>query len=131
MGMPGSYMSHIHAEDAASAVVYALKAAAGIYNIAEDEPMRRAALGNAVAAIEGVGQPSLPEPMSGEVPGSVEALMRSQRISNARFKDVTGLGASIPKHSRGLAGVAWCALNRTTRHWDITQWVIFLYPARS
>ena len=101
MGMPGSYMSHIHAEDAASAVVYALKAAAGIYNIAEDEPMRRAALGNAVAAIEGVDQPSLPEPMSGEVPGSVEALMRSQRISNARFKDVTSWVPQYPSIREG------------------------------
>ncbi len=101
MGMPDSYMSHIHAEDAASAVVYALKAAAGIYNIAEDEPMRRAALGNAVAAIEGVDQPSLPEPMSGEVPGSVEALMRSQRISNARFKDVTGWVPQYPSIREG------------------------------
>ncbi len=101
MGMPDSYMSHIHAEDAASAVVYALKAAAGIYNIAGDEPMRRVELGNAVAAIEGVDQPSLPEPMSGEVPGSVEALMRSQRISNARFKDVTGWVPQYPSIREG------------------------------
>ena len=101
MGKPDSYMSHIHAEDAASAVVYALEAVAGIYNIAEDEPMRRIELGNAVAAIEGVGQPSLPEPMSGEVPGSVEALMRSQRISNARFRDVTGWVPQYPSVREG------------------------------
>ena len=101
MGKPDSYMSHIHAEDAAAAVVHALKAPAGVYNIAEDEPMRRAELGNVIAAIEGLGQPSLPEPMSGEVPGSVEALMRSQRISNARFKEKTGWVAEYPSVREG------------------------------
>ena len=101
MGKPDGYMSHIHAEDAACAVIYALKVAAGIYNITEDEPMRRAELGNAVAAIEGVGQPSLPKQMSGEIPGSVEALMRSQRISNRHFKDITGWVPQYPSIREG------------------------------
>jgi len=63
--------------------------------------MRRVELGNVVAEIEGVGQPSLPEPMLGEIPGSVEALMRSQRISNARFKDVTGWVSQYPSMREG------------------------------
>jgi hypothetical protein len=39
--------------------------------------------------------------MSGEVPGSVEALMRSQRISNARFKEKTGWVAEYPSVREG------------------------------
>ena len=36
--------------------------------------------------VQNLGQ----EPMDGEVPGLIEALMRSQRISNKRFKETTG-----------------------------------------
>ena len=60
------------------------------YNVADDEPMRRRDLANAIAKIEGVAPPALPEAMDGEVPGLIEALMRSQRISNKRFKKTTG-----------------------------------------
>ena len=89
LGDPSSYMSHIHAEDAASAVVSALTAPAGIYNVAEDEPPTRQELANAIAEIESTASPALPEPMQGEIPGSLEALMRSQRISNKKFKQAT------------------------------------------
>ncbi len=90
MGDPNGYMSMVHAEDAATAVASALGAPVGIYNVAEDEPMCRQDLANTIAEIEGVAPPALPEAMGGEVPGLVEALMRSQRILNKRFKETTG-----------------------------------------
>ncbi len=52
--------------------------------------MRRRDLANTIAKIEGVAPPALPEGMAGEEPGLIEALMRSQRISNKRFKKTTG-----------------------------------------
>ena len=101
LGDPTSYMSHIHAEDAASAVVFALTAPGGIYNVAEDEPLTRHELANTIAEIEGVAPPAPPEPMQGEIPGSLEALMRSQRISNKRFKQVTGWSPQYPSVREG------------------------------
>ena len=101
LGDPSSYMSHIHAEDAASAVVSALAAPGGIYNVSEDEPLTRQELANTIAEIEGVASPAPAEPMQGEIPGSLEALMRSQRISNKRFKQVTGWTPQYPSVREG------------------------------
>ncbi len=101
IGDAASYMSHIHAEDAASAVVAALYAPAGIYNVAEDEPLRRQELANVIAGLEGVAAPAPPEPMQGEVPGSLEALMHSQRISNKHFKQTTGWSPQYPSMKEG------------------------------
>ena len=56
---------------------------------------------NTIAEIEGVAPPALPEAMDGEVPGLVEALMRSQRISNRRFKGTTGWAAQYPSVLQG------------------------------
>ena len=55
----------------ARTVASALGAPADIYNVAEDEPMRRRDLANTIAEIEGVAPPALPEAMAGEVPGPV------------------------------------------------------------
>ena len=101
MGEPEAYISMVHAEDAATAVASALDAPAGIYNVAEDEPMRRRELANTIAEIEGVAPPALPEAMDGDVPGLVEALMRSQRISSKRFKGTTGWAAQYHSVLRG------------------------------
>ena len=96
LGDPASYMSHIHAEDAAAAVVSVLNAPAGIYNVADDQPLTRQELAAAIAELEGVASPALPEPMQGELPGSIEALTRSQRISNRHFKRTTGWTPRYP-----------------------------------
>ena len=101
LGDPASYMSHIHAEDAAAAVVAALNAPAGIYNIADDQPLTRQELAVAIAELEGVASPAPPEPMQGELPGSIEALTRSQRISNRHFKHTTGWTPRYPSVREG------------------------------
>ena len=90
MGDPEGYTSMVHAEDAATAVTSALGAPEGIYNVAEDEPMRRRDLASTIAEIEGAAPPAPPEAMDGEVPGLVEALRRAHRISNKRLKETTG-----------------------------------------
>lgn len=105
LGDPAGYMSHIHAEDAASAVVSALQAPAGIYNVAEDEPLTRQELANVIAELEGVAPPTPPEPMQAEVPGSLEALMRSQRISNKHFKQATGWSPQYPRVREGWSQI--------------------------
>ena len=101
LGDPASYMSHIHAEDAAAAVVAALNAPAGIYNVADDQPLTRQELAAAIAELEGVASPAPPEPIQGELPGSIEALTRSQRISNRHFKHTTGWAPRYPSVREG------------------------------
>lgn len=101
LGDSASYMSHIHAEDAAAAVVSALNTPTGIYNVADDQPLTRQELAAAIAGLEGVASPAPPEHMQGELPGSIEALTRSQRISNRYFKHTTGWTPRYPSVREG------------------------------
>lgn len=91
MGAKSAYTSSITTDDAAAAAVAALDAPSGVYNISDDEPLRRvdffAALGDAV------GQQRLryPPAFLGRLAGPKLAMMlRSQRVSNQRFKEATG-----------------------------------------
>jgi len=96
-GPPEAYVSSIHAEDAGTAVVSALSAPAGVYNIADDEPLTRRDAGTAAAAALGKRRPfGMPRLMRALAPTSARPLMRSQRISNARFKEATGWAPHHP-----------------------------------
>ena len=53
-GAPNGYQSSIHLADAASAVVAALDAPAGIYNVVDDEPLTKKEYAQAVGAAVGV-----------------------------------------------------------------------------
>jgi nucleoside-diphosphate-sugar epimerase len=91
LGDPGGYTSFIHAEDAGAAVVAALRAPSGIYNVADDEPVTRAEAGRIVAEALGVKPPhAVPRAVRAATPASAKLLMRSLRVSNGRFKDATG-----------------------------------------
>lgn len=90
-GPPTAYFSSLSQDDAATAVVAALGVPAGIYNISEDEPMRRGEWVRSLAAAAGLTEP---KPIPGWLVafgGSMMKLIaRSQRISNARFKAASG-----------------------------------------
>lgn len=91
LGDPGGYTSFIHAEDAGAAVVAALRAPSGIYNVADDEPLTRAEAGRIVAEALGVKPPyAVPRAVRAATPASAKLLMRSLRVSNGCFKDATG-----------------------------------------
>ena len=97
LGPPEGYMSFIHAEDAGSAVVAALRAPTGIYNVVDDEPVTRADAGRIVAEALGVKQPyAAPKVVQAITPASVKLLMRSLRVSNRRFKEATGWRPAHP-----------------------------------
>jgi nucleoside-diphosphate-sugar epimerase len=114
MGPADAYVSLVHAEDAGAAVVAALGAPGGVYNVADDEPLTRAEAGRAAAARLGVGPPrALPGPLLGLLPGSAKLLMRSQRVSNRRFREASGwapahpsIRSSWPTADASTAGVA-------------------------
>jgi nucleoside-diphosphate-sugar epimerase len=98
LGDPGSYTSFIHAEDAASAVVAALGAPAGTYNVVDDEPLTRAAAGRAVADALGRRRPprTVPPAVLRRLPASARLLTRSQRVSSRRLREATGWAPAHP-----------------------------------
>jgi nucleoside-diphosphate-sugar epimerase len=105
-GRPEAYFSSISHDDAASAVVAALGVEGGIYNVADDEPMRRRDFFAVVA--EGLGvPPPRPQPawMSRLMGSLGELLSRSLRISNRRFRESSGWS---PRHRSLREG--WPAL---------------------
>jgi len=89
-GGPHRFISSVSHDDAAAAVVAALHAPSGAYNVVDDEPVRRAAYFGALAAALGVAPPRfLPDWMT-PLFGSVgETMARSLRLSNHKLRSAT------------------------------------------
>ncbi|HEV3226733.1 MAG TPA: NAD(P)-dependent oxidoreductase [Acidimicrobiales bacterium] len=90
-GRPNAYQSSIHLADAASAVVHALQAPAGIYNVCDDEPVTKREYARAVGAAVGK-RPwiLLPGRLTRLAGKNASILTASQRVSNAKFKQASG-----------------------------------------
>ena len=96
-GDANGYFPSIHADDAAAAVVAALTAATGTYDVVDDEPMTRKDARAALAAA--VGRRRLwALPSAKKVVGP---LADSQRVSNARFKAVTNWSPRVGSQRQG------------------------------
>jgi nucleoside-diphosphate-sugar epimerase len=105
-GAPDAYISSIAHDDAASAVVAALDAPAGIYNVVDDEPLRRRELAAAIAGALGVKPPrAFPQWLVPFMGSSARLLARSQRISNGKLRAMTGW---VPRFASAREG--WAAL---------------------
>ena len=96
VGAIDGYMSFIHIDDAAAAVVAALAAPAGAYNVAEPEPVRRSAHRHALAELVGRSKirtvPAVVERAGGDV---VNSIARSHRISSQLLRDVSTWAPTI------------------------------------
>jgi nucleoside-diphosphate-sugar epimerase len=103
---PGSaYGPAIAVEDAASAVVAALAGPAGVWNVTDDEPLTRRAFNRAVADALGVGAARGTGTTLLRLSGNTRFYLRSQRVSNRRFKEATGW---VPRYPDAAAG--WAAM---------------------
>ena len=107
VGGADGYAPHISCDDAARAVVAALDAPAGVYNVVDDEPMTRreadAALATAVGGRKLLRPPATAVKAAGE---DAKIFLQSNRVSNARFKQATGWAprdASVRDGFRSLA----------------------------
>jgi nucleoside-diphosphate-sugar epimerase len=101
-GRPQAYQSSIHLADAASAVLAALDAPAGIYNVVDDEPLTKKEYARAVGAA--VGKRTwidLPGRLAGVAGNKSEVLTRSHRVSNTKFKEATGWSPRYPSAREG------------------------------
>jgi nucleoside-diphosphate-sugar epimerase len=108
LGPSNNYFSSIHVDDAAIATVAALQAPAGVYNVADNAPMR---LRDYMAAFaEAVGAPPprrLPAMLGPVVMGETwKYLPRSQRVSSQRLREATGWTAAVPDARAGWRLIA-------------------------
>lgn len=97
LGDPDGYVSFVHADDAGTAAAAALTVPSGTYNVADDEPLTRREAGLVIAAALGVKPPkAIPAAVRAAMPRSGKLLMKSLRISNARFKQASGWAPAHP-----------------------------------
>ena len=90
-GAPEAYWPSVSHEDAASAVVAALGAPGGIYEVCDDEPLTRREFGEVCARVLGLPAPRpLPRWLTALGGGTVELMSRSLRLSNAKLKASSG-----------------------------------------
>ncbi len=107
-GDPAAFMSSAHCDDVATAVVAALGAPGGVFNVVDDEPLRRgeylATFGQAFGIRAPKPTPSRLLELAG---GSGSAgLVASQRVSNRAFRHATGWAPRFPSAREGWGAVA-------------------------
>lgn len=99
-GAPDAFFSSVSHDDAASAVVAALKAPDGIYNVTDDEPLTRR---DFVMAL-GARAPKFAPAWTARLMGSMGELMsRSVRMTNAKLKAASGWTPRYRSAREGLA----------------------------
>jgi len=115
MGRPDTYVSSIYMSDAGAAVVAALDAPAGTYNVVDDEPLTKRqyadALAVAAATTAWLRAPGRAALLLGD---RTTSLTRSLRVSNAKFKAATGWAPTFRSAREGWIGTAR-ALDCATR----------------
>ena len=106
IGDPDGFMSSIHRDDVGPAVVAALGAPTGTYNIGDDEPLRRREL-HAVFA-QALGRSRLRDfgKMMARLGGrKAEVTARSQRLSSDAFRTCTGWSPTVPSARLGWPAI--------------------------
>lgn len=107
---PDGYVSSIDTDDAGAAVVAALSAPGGVYNVSDDEPVTHREYVDALATTLGVKPPLVPPRAMGKPFGSRAApVTRSQRISSQRFKGTTAWRPVHPSVRTGWPAVVAAA----------------------
>ena len=96
VGPPEAYYSSVSHDDAAAAVVEALHLPAGIYNVADDEPVTRLAWAESLAKALDVRLPHiLPSWLTMLGGGTTQLWSRSQRISNRKLRELSDWRPSV------------------------------------
>ena len=96
-GGAGGYVSTLWIDDAASAVFAALSVPAGVYNVTDNVPMPRREAFDLLADAIGVKHPRMLPRWAGRMLGSLgDTIGRSQRISNAKFRQAANWVPNVP-----------------------------------
>lgn len=102
VGPGSSWHSALRTDDVGPAVTAALSAPSGVYNVVDDEPLRRADLLGLLAS--SAKRSRLRRPAGFIVPlasAAARVQARSQRVSTARFHEVTGWHPTVPSRRHG------------------------------
>jgi nucleoside-diphosphate-sugar epimerase len=107
VGPPDAYQPSIHLDDAAAAVVAALGAPTGVYNVADD-PITKGEWTEAFREAFGIVRRLRATPKLALTAGRRTAapLAASRRVSSQRFRDATGWAPEHPDARVGLKAVA-------------------------
>lgn len=97
-GRRAAYQPTVWLDDAAAAVAAATGAPAGVYNVADTDPPRRAEIDAALASA--VGRQELRRPLDDVAPER-NPMARSQRVSSARLRDATGWRPAVRGGTEG------------------------------
>jgi len=98
-GPPGAYRPTLWLDDAATAIVAALRVPPGTYNVTDVDPPTNAEIDAALAAAVGVDALRPRPPQDGP-------LARSQRVSNRRLREATGWAPRIRAGTDGWGRAA-------------------------
>ncbi len=105
-GSPGGFVSSVSHDDAAAAVVAALRVGPGVYNVVDDEPLRRREFFDSLAGVLGVAPPRIPPAWMAGLAGSMgKTLARSLRISNRKLRSESGWAPKYPSIREGWRAV--------------------------
>ena len=96
-GPPDAYVTSVSHADAARAVSASIELPAGIYNVAEDDPVTHRVYFDTLAAALHVAPPRLPPTWLTPLFGSAgEMMARSTRVCNAKLKQLTDWTPKLP-----------------------------------
>ena len=98
-GPPGAYRPIVWLDDAATAVVAALRAPAGTYNVSDADPPTNAEIDAALAAAVGASALRPATPQDGP-------MGRSQRVSSRRLRELTGWTPRVRAGTEGWERIA-------------------------
>ena len=105
-GPPEAFSPTIHIHDVATAVFAALSAPSGVFNIVDNEPLRQRELGDILGKATGAGPLRFPPSTVMQMGGSkVRMLMRSQRVSNDRFRKAADWTPTRANARKGFSAV--------------------------
>ncbi len=112
VGRGDNYVSSIHVEDAATALMAAMDVADGTYNVSDDEPVTSTDYVGSLARELGAAKPRhIPEWMARLGLGKAVGLFTtSQRVSNRRFVEATDWSptfSSVEAGWRHIVGTKW------------------------
>jgi nucleoside-diphosphate-sugar epimerase len=107
VGRRDSYISSIHLSDGGTAVAAALEVPAGIYNVVDDEPLTKHDYAQALAAAART-RPWLRGPgrLAHLLGHRMASLTRSMRVTNRRFREVSGWQPRYPSAREGWLATA-------------------------
>lgn len=107
VGRRESYLSSIHMTDGGTAVAAALQVPAGTYNVVDDNPLTKDEYAQALAAAAGT-RPWLraPRRLAHLLRHRMASLTRSMRVSNRRFREVSGWQPMYPSAREGWLATA-------------------------